>query len=178
MENLNQIKPILNKMVEIAISKFNNYDDAMNYLNNNKSELFQQANQELYLLASKNKMDFRQAYDDLAYLDKLNPNYKDVRALMDEAQFKGTDFVHVYTKNETNMVIPVRLQDDLLDFSTHGINDKWTVYHNNRQNGINYDFGMIVNFREIKISPEQVKEKQFIKEACTKSTDLVISSLC
>jgi hypothetical protein len=35
---------------------------------------------------------------DLKYLDKLNPNYKDVRALIDEAQFKGTDFVHVYTK--------------------------------------------------------------------------------
>ena len=92
------------------------------------------------LLASKNKMDFRQAYDDLSYLDKLNPNYKDVRNLMDEAQFKGTDFVHVYTKNETNMVIPVRLQDDLLDFSTYGINDKWTVYHNNKQKNITYDF--------------------------------------
>ncbi len=116
------------------------------------------------LLASKNKMDFRQAFDDLAYLDKLNPNYKDVRSLMDEAQFKGTDFVHVYTKNETNMVIPARLQDDLLDFSTYGINDKWTVYHNNKQKNINYDFGMIVNFRQINISPEQVKEKQFVKE--------------
>ena len=84
-------------------------------------------------MTSKNKMDFRQAYDDLVYLDRLNPNYKDVRSLMDEAQFKGTDFVHVYTKNETNMVIPARLQDDLLDFSTYGINDKWTVYHNNKQ---------------------------------------------
>jgi hypothetical protein len=83
---------------------------------------------------------------------------------MDEAQFKGTDFVHVYTKNETNMVIPTRLQDDLLNFSTYGINDKWTVYHNNKQKGINYDFGMIVNFRQINISPEQVKEKQFVKE--------------
>lgn len=116
------------------------------------------------LLISKNKIDFRQAYDDLAYLEKLNPGYKDVRTLMDEAQFKGTDFVHVYTKNETNMVIPIRLQDDLLDFSTYGINDKWTVYHSNKQKNITYDFGMIVNFRQINISPEQVKEKQFIKE--------------
>ena len=116
------------------------------------------------LMNSSNKMDFRQAFDDLMYLDKLNPNYQDVRALMDQAQFKGTDFVHVYTKNETNMVIPARLQDDLLDFSTYGINDKWTVYHNNKQKNIKYDFGMIVNFRQINISPEQVKEKQFVKE--------------
>lgn len=29
---------------------------------------------------------------------------------------------------------------------------------------ISYDYGMIVNFRQIAISPEQVREKQFIKE--------------
>lgn len=118
----------------------------------------------LKLLESNNKIDIRQAYDDLLYLDKLNPNYKDVRKKIDEAQFRGTDFVHVYTKNETNMVIPVRLQDDLLNFGTYGLNDKWTVYHNNKQKNITYDFGMLVNFRQINISPEQIKEKEFIKE--------------
>lgn len=116
------------------------------------------------LLASKDKMSIRRAYDDLVYLDQLNPGYKDVAKLMDEAKFKGTDYVSVYTKNETNMVIPVRLQNDLLDFSTFGLNDKWTVYHSNRLKDINYDYGLIVNFRQINISPEQVKEKEFIKE--------------
>ncbi|MCL9808564.1 hypothetical protein [Flavobacterium luminosum] len=116
------------------------------------------------LMKQNNKMSFRQAYDDLAYLDQLNPNYKDVKKLMEEALFRGTDFVYVYTKNETNMIIPARLQSDLLDFSTFGLNDKWTVYHNNKVKEIKYDFGMIVNFRQINISPEQVKEREFIKE--------------
>ena len=161
-----RIKPLLPlqllKEGRNAIFPMDDYSDELISSKNNLSG-FLYANAKK-LLASKNKMDFRQAFDDLAYLDKLNPGYKDARALMDEAQFKGTDFVLVYTKNETNMVIPARLQDDLLDFSTYGINDKWTVYHNNKQKGINYDFGMIVNFRQINISPEQVKEKQFIKE--------------
>ncbi|MBL7886235.1 MAG: hypothetical protein JNJ52_05775 [Flavobacterium sp.] len=116
------------------------------------------------LLASKDKMNFRKAYDDLVYLNQINPGYKDVASLMNEALLKGTDYVSVFTKNETNMVIPVRLQNDLLDFSTFGLNDKWTVYHSNRQKDINYDYGLIVNFRQINISPEQVKEKEFIKE--------------
>lgn len=116
------------------------------------------------LLVSKDKMSIRRAYDDLVYLEQLSPGYKDVAKLMDEAKFKGTDYVSVFTKNETNMVIPVRLQNDLLDFSTFGLNDKWTVYHSNRLKDINYDYGLIVNFREINISPEQVKEKEFIKE--------------
>ena len=116
------------------------------------------------LLATKDKMSFRRAYDDLVYLNQLSPNFKDVPQLIETAKFKGTDFVNVYTKNETNMVIPVRLQDDLLDFSTYGLNDKWTVYHSNKVKGIDYDYGMIVNFRQINISPEQVKEKEFQKE--------------
>ena len=149
-ENRNAIFPFNDNSNELVASKA----DLSIYLYNNAKKL----------LASKNKLVIREAYDDLAYLDKLNPNYKDVLDLMDQAKFKGTDFVFVSTKNETNMVIPSRLQDDLLDFSTYGINDKWTEYHNKKQSNIFYDFSLVVNFREIKISPEQVREKQFVKE--------------
>jgi hypothetical protein len=120
------------------------------------------------LLINKDKMVIRRAYDDLMYLESINPGYKDVNKLIDEAQQKGTDFVSVFTKNETNIVIPKRLEDDLLDFSTYGLNDKWTIYHSNRQKGIDYDYGLIVNFRQINISPEQVKERQFDKEKLVK----------
>ena len=116
------------------------------------------------LLKSKFKEDYRKAYDDLAYLEKINPGYKNVKKLMEEAQFRGTDFVNVSAKNQTNLVIPKRLQDDLLDFSTYGLNDKWTVYHNTKQKNITYVYNIVVNFREIVISPEQIKEKEFIKE--------------
>ena len=161
-----RIKPLLPMQLlkegRNAIFPMDDYsDDLVNSKTNLSGFLYTNAKK---LMTSKNKLDFRQAFDDLTYLEKLNPNYKDVRALMDDAQYKGTDFVHVYTKNETKMVIPVLLQDDLLDFSTYGINDKWTVYHNNKQKNVTYDFGMIVNFRQINISPEQVKEKQFVKE--------------
>lgn len=149
-ENRNAIFPFSDYSNEIIASKA----DLSSYLYDNAKKL----------LNSKNKLVIREAFDDLVYLDKLNPYYKDVRDLMDQAQFRGTDFVLVSTKNETNMVIPVRLQEDMLDFSTYGINDKWTVYHNKKQSKINYDFAMIVNFREIKITPEQVREKQFVKE--------------
>ncbi len=145
-----------------AIFPFDNYSDKIISSKNALAKyLYDNA---ISLLKSNNKFDARKACDDLSYLESINPGYKDVRKQTEIAQFKGTDFVNVSTKNETNMVIPKRLQDDLLDFSTFGLNDKWTVYHSNRQKGINYDYGMIVNFRQINISPEQVKEKEFIKE--------------
>lgn len=116
------------------------------------------------LLGTKDKANYRRVYDDLVYLDQLTPNYKDVRKLIDEAKFKGTDFVHVYTKNETKVIIPADLQTALLDFGTYGLNDKWTVYHSNKQKNTSYDYAMAINFRQINISPEQIKEKEFVNE--------------
>ena len=161
-----RIRPILPlqllKKGREAYFPFDNYSDQIvNSKNALSKYLYDNAT---VLLKSKNKMDIRKSFDDLDYLESINPGYKDVRNLMDEAKFKGTDFVSVYTKNQTNMIIPKRLQDDLLDFSTFGLNDKWTVYHSNKQKNIVYDYGMIVNFRDINISPEQIKEKEFIKE--------------
>lgn len=128
-----------------ALSKFL-YDEAVNGLKNTT------------------KLQARNIYDDLVFLDKINPNYKNTKKLLEEALAKGTDYVHVYTKNETNMIIPMRLENDLLDFGTQGLNSQWTVYHNNKQKNIRYDFGVILNFREINVSPEQIREKEFVKE--------------
>jgi hypothetical protein len=120
------------------------------------------------LLATKDKMSCRRAYDDLMYLESINSNYKDVNNLLNEAKNKGTDYVNVATKNATNVVIPNRLQSDLLDFSTFGLNDKWTEYHSNKQKGIAYDYGIVIHFRDIVISPERVNEKEFDKEKVIK----------
>jgi hypothetical protein len=149
-EGREAIFPMENYSIEIVNSK----NALSNYLyTSSKNEL-----------KTANKIQARAIVDDLVYLNQINPGFKDVNSLLEEARFKGTDFVHVYTKNETNMIIPARLQNDLLDFSTFGLNDKWTVYHSNRQQGINYDFGIILNFRQITISPEQIKEKVVSQE--------------
>lgn len=120
------------------------------------------------LLKSTSKMDYRKAYDDLAYLNQINPNYLNTLQLQEEALNKGRYYVNVVLRNQTNMVIPVALQNDLLDFNTLGMNDKWTAYHNSIQKAIKYDYQIIVNFREINNTPEQIKEKEFIKEKIIK----------
>ncbi|MFE3868214.1 hypothetical protein ACFX5E_09020 [Flavobacterium sp. LS2P90] len=149
-----------------AIFPFDNYNDQI-IESKNALSAYLYANAKKLLLTS-DKMNFRKGYDDLTYLNQINPNYKDVLQLMDDAKFKGYDYVFVNTKNETNMIIPVGLRNDLLDFSTYGLNDKWTVYHSNKQKGIDYDCGMMINFRQIYISPEQIKEKEFVKERIIK----------
>lgn len=161
-----KIRPLLPlpllKLGKNANFPFDNYSDQIVSSRNALSKFLYEKSS--ILLKSNNKMDFRQAYDNFFYLESINPGYKNVKKLIDEAQFKGTDFVDIYAKNETQMVIPKQLQDDLLDIKTYGLNDKWTVYHNVRQKNIKYDYSLIVNFVQINISPEQIKEKEFIKE--------------
>ena len=161
-----QIRPLLPLKVlsENRNARFV-FDDYTEQIVNSKNALssYLYMNTKALLLTS-DKKSIRRAYDDLVYLEQINPNYKDVRQLIDLAKKRGSDYVSVYTKNETNLIIPTRLEQDLLDFSTKGLNEKWTVYHSNRVSGVTYDYGIIVNFRQINISPELVDRREFKRE--------------
>ncbi|PKV52084.1 hypothetical protein ATE84_4186 [Aquimarina sp. MAR_2010_214] len=134
-------------------------DRLSQYLYNNAKAL---------LTSAKRKTDYRAVYDDLIYLNKITPNYKNTREMIDDAHQKGTDFVKVTMKNRTDVIIPKRLESDLLNFGTYGLNDQWTVYHSQPQKSIPYDYAMEVELREINISPEQIKERQLQKEKLVK----------
>jgi hypothetical protein len=159
-----RIKPLLPLYVSGKEAKFNfqNYSNQIiTYKNNASEQLYKNATA---LLDSNNKLDYRYAYDDLNEIENINPNYKDVRQLMDVAHHKGTDFVLVDMINDSRKIIPKRLESDLLNFSNYGLNNFWIVYHGTSQDKINYDYKMQVKLREINISPEQIKERQIIKE--------------
>lgn len=159
-----RIKPLLplyvnNKEVKLQMSNYDNQIIA--YKDKSSEQLYINASE---LLKSNNKMDSRFAFEQFREIENINPNYKDVRQLMELAHQKGTDFVIVNMMNDTGKVIPTRLEADLLNFSTYGLNNLWTVYHNTPVDNIKYDYNMLVNLREINVSPEQIKERQLIKE--------------
>ena len=162
-----RIRPLLPLRIEdesrAAKFNFNDYDDAIlsakiklsDFLYNNAVTLLEQA---------ANKMDYRQAYDDLKYLEEINPNYKDSKQKMELAYQKGLDYVVVEMINNTDKIIPQRLEDELLNLNTYGLNNLWTEYHTNRLSNLDYDYSMQVSFQDILISPEQISEKQISKE--------------
>jgi hypothetical protein len=162
-----QIKPLLPLQVyeedRNARFSFTNYDNEIlvakdnlsDYLYDNASELLQNA---------KYKEDYRNAYRDFEYLNELSPGFADSREKMDEAYMKGLDYVKVNMVNDTEQIVPERLEEELLNFNTYGLNDQWTQYHTNPLAEVDYDYEMEVAFRAINISPEQIQEKQIIKE--------------
>ena len=145
-----------------ATFQFTNYDDEI-IANKNQLSAYLYAEVKKRFNAG-GKFDYRIAYDDLTYLEKINSNFKDVRSLLHVAREKGLDFVLVSMKNQTQKVIPQRLEEDLLNFNTYGLNDLWTVYHGVKDANVQYDFGLELNLRKIQVSPEQVREQEIIKE--------------
>ena len=169
-EQLKRRQEVLKPLLPLYITKenrnanfqFTNYDDA---IIENKNQLSDYLYTKVKKLFNANtKYDYRAAYEDLEHIEKINPNYKNVRSLTNIARERGLDFVIVSMKNQTQKVIPKRLEEDMLNFNTSGLNDFWTVYHGTKNNKIKYDFGLELNLRNIQVSPEQVREKEIIKE--------------
>ena len=144
---------------------FQNYDTRILATKTNLSEyLYSNANN--MLTSAREKFEYRSAYNELKYLQDINPGYKETIAKMDEAYNKGLEYVRVEIGNETEQIIPERLESELLDFNAYGINNFWTEFHTNPLENVDYDYALNLNFREINISPEQINEKQIIKETC------------
>lgn len=112
------------------------------------------------LMASSQKLDYRSAHKTLNDLNKLSPGFRNTEQLIRDAHYYGTDFVFVEIKNETNLIIPDQLERDLLDFNTYRLDDFWTEFHSINRRDIDYDFEVILEFRNILFSPERVYERE------------------
>ncbi len=151
------------KQNENIAFNFTNYtQQIINVKNKLSTFLYQNANS--ILSKATNKTQVRQAHADFKYLEKINPNYKNTRSLIKNTKKIGTDYIIISIKNETKKIIPKRLEEDLLNFSTYDINNLWTIYHNKKVKQLKYDFDMTIKLRNILISPEQTREKQILQE--------------
>lgn len=159
--NVRAILPLYINGKELVFEMANYNSQIAIYKNEASAFLYDNAK---ILLKSSNKLDARSAYEDFEYIESINPNYLDVRNLMTQAYYKGTDYVTVTIQNQSNQVIPRRLEDYLLDFNTYGLDKFWTVFHNGREKNQNYDFSMTLQLAQINISPEQLREKEILRE--------------
>ena len=158
------IKPVLplkigNKYLNL---EFNNYTNSLvDYRYKTSDYLIDKG---IDLLDSDHKYNAREAYSIFKYIERINPNFEEVRELLTEAHQKGIDYVIVDIENRTHQIIPLRLEQDLLDFDTYGLNQFWTIYHSAKNETIAYDYAMQLQLKHIDISPEEIRERQLIRK--------------
>ncbi len=163
-----KIKPLL-PLTDASTGKivdFNlvNYDTNIIEAKENYANYLYQKGVRLLNTGYQNKMNYRNSYTVFTKLNKISPNYKNTNDLQKQAHLKGTDYIFVSLNNQTNQIIPRRLEADLLALDTYGLNNLWTVYHAEKNSLVKYDFDVELNLRSIVISPEKIHEKEIIKE--------------
>ena len=142
--------------------KFNDYsNDIINAKEKASDYLYEKG---LKQLDSESKAEIREGYNTFQYIESINPNYEKTREFMEEAHMLGTSYVLVNIENQTEQIIPERLEKDLLNFDAYGLNQFWTVYHASQNQNTNYDYAMTLKLKRINISPEQVKENEMVRE--------------
>ena len=160
----NAVKPLLPLRVngKEVFFKSKDYNNDLSIARENVSDHFYEKG--IDLLEGDDKFQIREAYNTLGYIEKINPNYEETRDLMQEAHERGTVHVVVSIQNQTNQIIPARLEDALLDFDTYGLNQFWAEYHAYTNDSLNYDYAMQLQLARITISPEQVREREVIRQ--------------
>lgn len=138
--------------------QINDYTNQIIEARDNVAAYFYQ--EALELLSYGDKLSARKAHEDLVELESIRPNYKNTRELINDAFFMGTNFVLVSITNSTNFVIPQPVQELLLDFNTFGLDDRWTQYHNEQEQGLDYDYGIRIEFMNFLFSPDMLRERE------------------
>lgn len=158
------IKPVLPLKIGNKYLKLDFNDYTNNIVNYRYKASDYMIGKGISLLDSENKYNAREAYDLFNYIERINPNFEETRDLMVEAHEKGIDYVMVNIENKTHQIIPERLEQDLLDFDTYGLDQFWTEYHALSDETIAYDYAMQLQLKRILISPEGLREKQLVRE--------------
>jgi len=124
--------------------------------------LYEKAGQ---LLATGQRHDARQAYSDLLVVKSLIPNFRDVDARIEEARYLGTNRVLLQVRNSSATPLAPEMEDELKKINLARLNEQWTAYFTRPDSGKAYDFTIFINLQAQQVSPEQVKEREYLKQA-------------
>ena len=147
------------KTLHVVDFHFRSYDEELMQSKQKAADYFYA--HAISLLEKGNRVDAQNAFSDLEKVKEFYPDYKDVNDQMKKAREMGTSHVLLKVKNETRVVIPKDLEQDLLKISPGGLNEKWVRFYSSETKDINYDFFVLIRLKFIDVTPESVKESRF-----------------
>ncbi len=101
------------------------------------------------------------AYNDLNYIKKYYPEYKDRHFLMDEANDLGVAHILVSLDEYSNSRLPYEVRNELLRLNTPKLNDKWKKYYTYQPANVEMDYQVLVRLEDLYVSPSQVNRREF-----------------
>lgn len=156
-EQIRKLLPIFNKGKEMVFTTKNYLPAIADAKNEYVNYLYQSSSQKIHSL---DKREVREAYGDLTKIQTLSPGYLDVQSLMKQAHNKGIEYILVQIENRSNQILPARLEQDLTQFNSYGLDNFWTEFHHQQQADLNYDYLIRLEIDQILISPERINTRR------------------
>jgi len=117
------------------------------------------------LMKHNTKPDYRKAYQSFNEIKNYFVSFRDVDVLMNECYNKGQNYVQIQYKNNTNLIIPKDFEINLLQIDVQQFNSNWVKYYSSLTKiNIDFDYFIVMNIRDINISPEQLREREYPEE--------------
>ena len=118
----------------------------------------------LALAERGDKSAARDAYEMFQKLTYYYDRYKDEDELMQKALDLGTVYVLFDVKNHSNVLMPREFDRELRRVDLSDLQQKWRQVHSKPLQGIEYDYTVTLYITQIDVSPETVKEREYIDD--------------
>lgn len=143
------------------LNQFNlqNYDEELIASKENAAEVSYQSG--LDYLNRGDKESARLAYGEFERVTYLYQDYKDVNKLMAEARFYGTTNVLFKIENNSEVLLPRDFDYELKKISLKELNDLWTNYDTYADTALYYDYYIVLDLKNIRMSPESIDKNSF-----------------
>ncbi len=150
----------------LAVFKFEDIDDALiGSQQQAAAYLYASAQKDIALSKQKNdRFAARKAYSDLKKIDAYYRDYKDKEILKTTAKQLGISHVFVRMMNNSGMIMPERFEQDLLKIYVNNLDSEWLDFATRQQEGLTYDYHIVMNIRQVSVTPEQQREREYVEE--------------
>ncbi len=129
------------------------------------AEFYYKEGKRLMTIAERgDKPAARSAYDNFEKIKRYYKNYKDEDRLMNRAQELGTVYVLFSMENDARVVLPKDFEQEIKRISVRDLDRNWRTVHLNPEKGLSYDYTVRMRLTDIDVSPEMVKEREYVDD--------------
>lgn len=131
------------------------------YANKDSEYLYNRAIRLLDEYTPSHKEKARAAYRSLVSIDKYFDSYKESEMLADKAIELGMEYVYVTTFVPKHVFLDNYSYNALKSYNLSNIDKDWITFHDFREEGIDYDYEVIVGIEEIILGREKENRNVF-----------------
>ncbi len=110
------------------------------------------------------KLAAREAYHLFNDAQDLNPDLEDIRSLISEAKYKGTQRI-LFMVDEQDSYSPYHMDvNEFIEIPVHDLNSKWQRFHKNPATAKDIDMTVVFKMVDFELSPAYERERNYFEE--------------